>query len=99
MNKTIKTYSPADGGASFAYSFHRSIQIFASVALIVCLVCTPAHADDFESEQLTLSASRLLGANALKGEHYRINEKVTNKGFMNHYSVSSDFGKFDAGSD
>lgn len=78
----------------------RSYRLLSSlIVAAVCLVCTAAYADDFEAEEITLSAKSLLGTASLRGQHYQINETVINKGFMNHYSVQSEFGNFEADSD
>jgi hypothetical protein len=44
-------------------------------------------------------ASDLLPANLLSGPHYRIDERVVTGQFANHYTISSDFGDFEARGD
>lgn len=45
-----------------------------------------------------LKASSLLQPAILKGEHYSVDEQVKNDGMFNHYTVTSQFGKFKAAS-
>jgi hypothetical protein len=44
------------------------------------------------------SASKILPANLLSGPNHRVDERVTNDGFMNHYLINSRFGPFKANS-
>ena len=53
-----------------------------------------AHAADFEAAAMTVPASALLEPGLLKGEHYKITAPVTVEGYMNHYTVDSEFGSF-----
>ena len=41
-----------------------------------------------------LKAQSFLQPEALKGEHYAVDDKVHNDGLLNHYSVNSSFGNF-----
>ncbi len=41
-----------------------------------------------------LKARSFLPPEVLKGEHYTVDDKVNNDGFLNHYSVNSSFGNF-----
>jgi hypothetical protein len=43
-----------------------------------------------------LKAAELLPAGLLKGDHYEIEPRVVNDGFMNHFTIRSDFGTFEA---
>ncbi len=44
----------------------------------------------------TLKASQIVTQKLLSGPDYRIEEKVLNDGFLNHYKVNSKFGEFNA---
>jgi len=54
-----------------------------------------AFAQQYESPA-TLKASQIVPKNLLSGPDYRIDEKVLNDGFLNHYKVNSKFGEFNA---
>lgn len=66
----------------------------------LCLVTLPVtlvvSAADYDPETLTVSAAGLLGADVLKRNHYKIADDVLVSGYMNHYTVDSDFGRFTA---
>jgi len=67
---------------------------FIIVVTVAILVASAAHAANFESATMTVSASSILEPSLLKGEHYTIQDSVTVDGYMNHYKVDSDFGPF-----
>lgn len=58
------------------------------------LVASVTQAADFEAATLTVPASSILEPGLLEGEHYTIAESVTVDGYMNHYTVDSEFGPF-----
>lgn len=64
------------------------ILLFASVAV------SDAASGVYEPEPI-LKASEILTADLVSGEHHRVDERVRNDGFMNHYRLESDFGVFD----
>ena len=43
-----------------------------------------------------LRASDVLPENLLKGPHHRVNEEVRSDGYLNYYTIESDFGTFEA---
>lgn len=51
-------------------------------------------ATDFEPATMTIPASSILEAGLLKGGHYTIAESVLVDGYMNNYTVDSEFGQF-----
>jgi hypothetical protein len=63
------------------------------------LISSWVEANQYEKEIITLSASAILAENIRIGPNYRVSEKVVNEGFMNHYTIESDFGVFNASSD
>jgi hypothetical protein len=71
------------------------------VRVVPALACSViigglATAADFEADTLDVPTSSLLSAELMKGEHYTIDDTVTVKGYMNHYTVRSDYGEFTA---
>jgi len=72
----------------------RSIRIAFVVALF--LGCPLAAAAQQYESSATLKASQIVPKNLLTGPDYRIDEKVLNDGFLNHYKVNSKFGEFNA---
>ncbi len=56
-------------------------------------------AADYESSTPNLKASRLLAKDTLKGPNHTVQERVVNRGFMNHYRIMSPFGQFAAAGD
>jgi len=64
------------------------------VATAVILAASAAQAANFDTATTTVSASSILKPGLLEGEHYRIAESVTVDGYMNHYTVESEFGPF-----
>ena len=54
------------------------------------------HANEFEPSTMTVPTTSILDAAMLKGEHYTIAETVEVNGYMNHYTVDSEFGQFTA---
>jgi hypothetical protein len=58
---------------------------------------TAAEHPDFEVAQ-DLSAADLLPADLLRGEHYVVDDRVRNDGYLNYYTIRSDFGEFETAS-
>lgn len=50
--------------------------------------------DDFE-KPLVLNAATILSAESLQGPLYKVDNQVSNNGFMNTYSIWSEFGRFE----
>jgi len=72
----------------------RSIRIaFVAALFLGCPLA--ATAQQYESPA-TLKASKIIPKDLLSGPDYRIDEKVLNDGFLNHYKVNSKFGEFNA---
>lgn len=55
-----------------------------------------ALAGDYDPETMTVKAASLLPAEMLKGKHYSIADDVLVSGYMNYYTVNSDYGEFTA---
>ena len=67
-----------------------------SLLIVVLAVPSAIFAADYEPETMTVPASSQLDANQLQGEHYSIVDDVLVSGYMNHYTVNSDYGQFTA---
>lgn len=67
---------------------------FIVVLTAAIFVVSAAQAANFEPATMTVSASSILDPGVLEGEHYKITESVTVDGYMNHYTVDSEFGPF-----
>ena len=65
-----------------------------AVALFT-LSAVPALAADYEVPPI-LKAKDFLPADLLKGAHHEVEAQVTNDGYMNQYTIVSDFGTFKA---
>ena len=69
------------------------------LALVGILVLQPAFTtaaqQGYESPPV-LSASKILPPELLAGPHHRVQERVTNDGFLNTYQIDSKFGTFTA---
>jgi hypothetical protein len=65
----------------------------ASALFLGCPLTTLAQ--QYESPA-TLKASQIVPKKLLSGPDYRLEEKVLNDGFLNHYKVNSKFGEFNA---
>ena len=67
-----------------------------SLLIVVLAVSSAILAADYEPDTMTVPASSLLDADQLKGEHYSVANDVLVSGYMNHYTVNSDYGQFTA---
>jgi hypothetical protein len=66
-----------------------------SLLVLVALVFSPLQAEDFEAKP-TLKASEILPPELLRSDLHQVAEAVPNDGYMNTYTVQSDFGEFTA---
>jgi len=57
-----------------------------------------SHAEQFEAPA-NRNAAEILPAELLNGPNYRVRETVTSYGYMNHWTVDSDFGVFEVTGD
>jgi len=67
---------------------------FLLTALTVILSVNSVTAAEFEPSTMAVPASDFLAADLLKGKHYTVNENVIVDGYINHYTVDSEFGQF-----
>jgi len=54
-----------------------------------------AKADSDHEPPPALVASAVLPAELRSGEHFKVAEAVTNDGYMNHFAIESDYGRFE----
>lgn len=68
--------------------------------IFTTLVCTiavvSAQVPPPVNQGVVLQASQLLPAGLLRGESYRVRDRVVTDGFMAHFTIDSDFGTFEA---
>ena len=71
----------------------------ALLLLLLVMLCAPPAAGTagYETPPI-LNAKDLLPSDLLKGRHHEVEPKVTNDGYLNHYTIVSDFGTFGVGS-
>ncbi len=71
---------------------------FARAGLLVSalLISEAVFAGDYDPETMNVSAASLLPLKMLQGTHYSIADDVLVSGYMNHYTVDSDYGQFTA---
>jgi hypothetical protein len=72
--------------------------ILASTVILVAAGVTGGQvgAANYEPDTLTVPVSSVVPAELLADDHYKIDDTVTVQGYMNHYSVRSDYGEFTA---
>jgi hypothetical protein len=85
-----------DPGFAVRTSSLRAIALLVGGALLAGGGSSVAQ-ESFESPP-TFQASKILSANLLSGPNHRVDERVTNDGLMNLYTVQSRFGVFKANS-
>lgn len=56
----------------------------------------PSHSQLNYEVAKDLSAADLLPAELLRGEHHVVDDRVRNDGYLNYYTIQSDFGEFEA---
>jgi len=70
----------------------RAVSALMLAALLGFMV--PAFAQQGYEPAAVLSASKILPPELLSGPHHRVQERVTNDGYLNTYQVDSKFGTF-----
>ncbi len=64
---------------------------FSTIAGLI-LLSFACHAVQSYESSATLNASKILPPDLLKGTHHQVDETVTNDGFLNSYTIHSEFG-------
>ena len=75
-----------------------AIRSLAAGACLLLAFAAAAEAPAHEEPPI-LSADRLLPDDLLRGPHHRVAEEVSNDGFLNTYTIESDYGVFTARGD
>ncbi len=81
MNKTTQRFCPV-------------VRLSALLGLGLCLMPHTGWGQGFEAPP-TLTASRILPADMVRGPNHTVDEQVLNDGYMNHYTIQSRFGQFE----
>ena len=71
-------------------------QITISILLTLLTLSIATASESYTQTPLKLKASEVLPAGVLKGLNYQVDEDVVNDGLINIYSITSDFGEFEA---
>lgn len=66
--------------------------------IVLVLTIGPGYLYANQEVAEDLSASEVLPAELLSGPHYSIDERVENDGYLNYYTIRSDYGVFEAAS-
>src|SRR5690242_3334812 len=82
----------------FVRYFNESLEKLVTALAVTFLVGTavPAVAQQGYEQAPVLSASKILPPELLSGPNHRVQEKVTNDGYLNTYQIDSKFGTFTA---
>jgi hypothetical protein len=74
------------------------MKLVTAFALLISLTLptSPAVGENYEKPPIVLQAADQLPAEVLTGDHHRIVDEVDNDGYVNHYTIESDFGSFAA---
>ena len=71
-------------------------KILISIFLIIPTLGIATGSETYTQAPLKLKASEVLPPGVLKGLNYQVDEDVVNDGLINIYSITSDFGEFEA---
>ena len=63
-------------------------------AAVMCTATEIALADHETADDL--QASEVLSPELMSGERFKVDERVKNDGYLNYYTLHSDFGNFEA---
>ena len=79
-------------------SFRKPLWSVVGLLVVVSLigVMLPAFAQQSYEPSPVLSASKILPPELLSGPNHRVQERVTNDGYLNTYQIDSKFGTFTA---
>ncbi len=70
-------------------------QLIGIIVLLSCAQSVFAQRHEFE-EAADLRAADVLSADLLKGDHHTVEDRVQNDGYLNYYSIKSDYGDLEA---
>lgn len=69
--------------------------IFVLLSFVITASAAVAQEADFETAS-DLNAADILPGEILQGEHHTVDSRVRNDGYLNYYTIQSDFGEFEA---
>src|SRR5215218_9771843 len=86
------------GKTQSSRSWRKPVYGAASALIMAGLLSatTPAVAQQGYEPSPVLSASKILPPELLSGPNHRVQERVTNDGYLNTYQIDSKFGTFTA---
>jgi len=73
------------------------VAFFAAVVYLLPLSASAAEVGSYEIPQ-ERKAADILPAELLKGEHHSVDDRVRSDGYLNYYTITSDYGDFEAAS-
>lgn len=76
---------------------HRFLIVVALSTLSLAAVSVVADQHSYEAAE-DLKAKDVLPADLLRGDHHKVENKVRSDGYLNYYTIQSDFGEFEAAS-
>jgi len=76
-------------------SLRNASQSLGLTALLALSVSPTVNSQSFEDAD-DLRAADVLPADLLKGDHHTVEDRVQNDGYLNYYSINSDYGEFEA---
>ena len=74
---------------------NKYLSIFVLLSLSAVSITSTAQEFEFETAS-DLGAADILAAEMLQGDHHRVDDRVRNDGYLNYYTIKSDFGEFEA---
>ncbi len=81
---------------AFKQLIHSTKIILSSLVLTLFVSSMAVGDESYSQTPLTLKASEVLPESVLKGLAYEVDEEVINDGLVNIYSITSDYGNFEA---
>jgi len=76
-------------------NMRKTLQLAVLTVILLCFSLTFAEHNDYE-EATDLRASKVLPKDLLKGAHHRVDKTVQSDGYLNYYTIQSDYGEFEA---
>ena len=73
----------------------NSVALIAAAVYLLVPSYSPADYNSYEIPQ-ERKAADILPAELLKGEHHSVDDRVRSDGYLNYYTITSDYGEFEA---
>ncbi len=77
------------------FSKSVSVTLFAAAVHLLALPGFAADDSSYETPQ-ERKAADILPAELLEGEHHSVDDRVRSDGYLNYYTITSDYGEFEA---